>query len=127
MRSAIINSEGTARAEIPISSSDPAYNHNGGNEIFCPYRRMNLPAAREPIPNPPMNAERTIETMGVVTPNCAIARRSQTSSYNIPQKPEIRKKEKYQSIKCLSLIAEVGTSEKSSHEKHCLSHTQLEN
>jgi hypothetical protein len=47
---------------------------------------------------PPINADRTIETIGVVTPYCAIARRSQTSSYNIPQKPEIRKKKKYPPI-----------------------------
>jgi hypothetical protein len=48
-----------------------------------------------------MNAESTIETMGVVTPNWAMANRSQISSYNIPQKPEIRKKTKYQDMKCL--------------------------
>src|SRR5947209_14690704 len=35
MRCPIINSKGTPRAEIPISSSDPAYNHNGGKESFC--------------------------------------------------------------------------------------------
>src|SRR5438093_206585 len=67
---------------------------------------MSLPAAREPSPKPPIKAERTIETTGVVTPYWAIARRSQTSSYNIPQNPEIRKKMKYQIMKCLSLIAE---------------------
>src|ERR1700722_1867038 len=43
-----------------------------------------------------MKTESTIETIAVVTPNCAIARRSQTSSYNTLQKPEKRKKKKYQ-------------------------------
>jgi hypothetical protein len=37
-----------------------------------------------------------VETSGVVTPNCAMASRSQTSSYRIPQNPETRKKKKYQ-------------------------------
>jgi hypothetical protein len=43
-----------------------------------------------------MNAERTMATMAVVTPNCAMARRSQTSSYRTLQKPEMKKKTKYQ-------------------------------
>src|ERR1700731_2996363 len=126
MRCPIVNSAGTARAEMPISSSDPAYNHNGGKEIFWPYRRMRIPAASEPIPKPPINAERTIETIGVVTPYWAIARRSQTSSYNIPQKPEIKKKMKYQSITGLILISEVSAIEKSSHGQLCFSHVELE-
>src|SRR5712692_2434679 len=45
-----------------------------------------------------MNADRTMETMGVVTPNAAIARRSQTTSYTRLQKPEVRKKPKYHRI-----------------------------
>ena len=43
-----------------------------------------------------MKTESTIETMAVVTPNCAMASRSQTSSYKTLQKPEMRKKKKYQ-------------------------------
>src|SRR5271163_425109 len=43
-----------------------------------------------------MKTESTIEIMAVVTPNCAMASRSQTSSYNTLQKPEMRKKMKYQ-------------------------------
>ena len=43
-----------------------------------------------------MNTDSTIDTMAVVTPNCAMASRSQTSSYNTLQKPEMRKKMKYQ-------------------------------
>jgi hypothetical protein len=43
-----------------------------------------------------MNTERTIDTMAVVTPNCAIDRRSQTNSYKTLQNPEIKKKTKYQ-------------------------------
>ena len=43
-----------------------------------------------------MNTESTIETMAVVTPNCAMANRNHTSSYKTLQKPEMRKKTKYQ-------------------------------
>ena len=56
----------------------------------------------------------------MVTPNWAMARRSQISSYNIPQKPEIKKKMKYQSIRGLILISEVSEMEKSSHGQLCL-------
>ena len=38
-----------------------------------------------------MNMERTVETMAVVTPKSAIARRSQISSYKMLQKPEMQK------------------------------------
>ena len=43
---------------------------------------------------PPMKTESTIETIAVVTPNCAIDRRSHTSSYSTLQKPEMKKKMK---------------------------------
>jgi len=43
-----------------------------------------------------MNMESTVDTSAVVTPNCAIAKRSQISSYRMPQKPEMKKKVKYQ-------------------------------
>ncbi len=46
-----------------------------------------------------MNTERMIETMAVVTPNCAIARRSHTSSYRTLQNPEKKKKMKNQFTK----------------------------
>ncbi len=45
-----------------------------------PRRRIHSPLAQEPRPNPPMKTESTIETMAVVTPNCAMDKRSQTSS-----------------------------------------------
>jgi hypothetical protein len=45
-----------------------------------------------------MNIERTIDTNAVVTPNCAIANRSQTSSYRMLQKPETKKKRKNHTI-----------------------------
>jgi hypothetical protein len=48
-----------------------------------------------------MNTERTIETMAVVTPNCAMARRNHTSSYRTLQKPEMKKKTKYQLTKAV--------------------------
>src|SRR5262249_31429819 len=54
------------------------------------------PAAQEPSPMPAMNIDRTVETKGVVTPNCAMARRSQISSYRMLQNPESRKNTKYQ-------------------------------
>ena len=41
-----------------------------------------------------MNMERTIETMAVVTPNCAIAKRNQTISYKMLQSPETKKNPK---------------------------------
>src|SRR5580658_7351902 len=43
-----------------------------------------------------MKVESTIDTMAVVTPNCAMARRSQISSYKMLQNPEMKKKAKYQ-------------------------------
>ena len=43
-----------------------------------------------------MKTERTIDTMAVVTPNCAMERRSHTSSYRTLQNPEMKKKRKYQ-------------------------------
>ena len=43
-----------------------------------------------------MKTERTIDTMAVVTPNCAMERRSHTNSYKTLQNPETKKKRKYQ-------------------------------
>lgn len=57
---------------------------------------MKRPLAHDPNPNPAIKTDRTIETIAVVTPNCAIESRSQTISYRTLQKPEIRKKTKYQ-------------------------------
>ena len=45
-----------------------------------------------------MKTDNTIETIGVVTPNRAIASRSQTTSYTRLQNPEIRKNRKNQRI-----------------------------
>ena len=39
--------------------------------------------------------------MAVVTPNCAMARRNHTSSYRTLQKPEMKKKTKYQLTKAV--------------------------
>src|SRR4029077_14676795 len=41
-----------------------------------------------------MNMESTIDVRAVVTPNCAIARRSHTSSYSTLQNPEMKKNTK---------------------------------
>jgi hypothetical protein len=60
-----------------------------------PKRCTQVPAPIEPTRSPAMNIDRTIETSGVVIPNCAIARRSQISSYRIPQNPETKKNRKY--------------------------------
>ncbi len=46
-----------------------------------------------------MNMESTIETRALVTPNSAIDKRSQTSSYRMLQNPEIKKKTKNQAMK----------------------------
>jgi hypothetical protein len=43
-----------------------------------------------------MNIESTMETNAVVTPNLAMASRSQTTSYTKLQNPETTKKRKYQ-------------------------------
>jgi hypothetical protein len=43
-----------------------------------------------------MKDESTIDTMAVVTPNCAMASRSHTSSYRTLHRPETKKKPKYQ-------------------------------
>ena len=45
-----------------------------------------------------MNIESTMDTSAVVTPNCAMANRNQTSSYRMLQKPEMKKKTKYRFI-----------------------------
>ena len=43
-----------------------------------------------------MKTDSTIETMAVVTPNCAMDKRSHISSYSTLQNPEMKKKVKYQ-------------------------------
>jgi hypothetical protein len=48
-----------------------------------------------------MNIERTMDTNAVVTPNCAIASRSQMSSYKMLQNPETKKNTKYGVIRTL--------------------------
>jgi hypothetical protein len=53
---------------------------------------MKRPPAHDPIPSPAIKTEITIDTMGVVTPNFAIASRSQTTSYTRLQNPEMKKK-----------------------------------
>jgi len=45
-----------------------------------------------------MNIDSTMDTNAVVTLNCAIASRSQTSSYKMLQNPEIKKNRKYHTI-----------------------------
>ena len=45
-----------------------------------------------------MNIDKTVETRGVVTPNCAMASRNQTNSYRMLQKPEMKKKRKNQPV-----------------------------
>src|SRR6266849_5491903 len=97
------SSSGTQRAETPISNSLKAYNRNGGNRTGSPYLRIKTPLPQEPAPSPAMNVESTIETSAVVTPNWAIARRSQTSSYSTLQRPERKKKRKNQVIRPPSL------------------------
>src|SRR5580692_10241747 len=62
------------------------------------YRRARIPEPHEPRPSPTMNAERTIETSAVVTPNWAMARRTHTISYRMLQKPETKKNPKYHRI-----------------------------
>ena len=63
-----------------------------------PYFRTMRPLPHEPMPNPAMNMESTIETSALVTPNCAMDSRSQTISYRMPQNPDTKKKRKYQGI-----------------------------
>src|ERR1700693_2076775 len=58
--------------------------------------RSHLLLARDQSPRPAMNTERTIDTMAVVTPNCAMEMRSHTNSYKTLQNPETKKKRKYQ-------------------------------
>ena len=48
---------------------------------------------------PAMNVERTMDTNAVVTLNCAIASRSQMSSYRMLQSPETKKNRKYHIIR----------------------------
>jgi hypothetical protein len=46
-----------------------------------------------------MNVESTIETSALVTPNSAIDKRSQTSSYKMLQNPETKKNTKNHAMK----------------------------
>ena len=46
-----------------------------------------------------MNVESTMDTNAVVTLNCAIASRSQMSSYKMLQNPETKKNRKYHIIR----------------------------
>ena len=77
-------------------------------------RLTRRPAAQEPRPMPDINMDKTAETTGVVTPNCAIARRSQTSSYKMLQKPERRKKTKYQVTRII-LVRRYGPQSEKEH------------
>jgi hypothetical protein len=49
--------------------------------------------------------------MAVVTPNCAIDRRSHTNSYKTLQNPEIKKKKKYQFTRGLFATQGVATGD----------------
>jgi len=64
-----------------------------------------------------MNIERTIETRAVVTPNCAIESRNQTSSYKMLQKPEMKKKTKNQVKENFLRAANIQTYEVELHSK----------
>jgi hypothetical protein len=48
-----------------------------------------------------MNVDSTMDTNAVVTLNCAIASRSQISSYKMLQNPETKKNTKYHVIRIL--------------------------
>src|SRR5215469_9617709 len=89
-------------ADTPMSNSATAYRRSTGNLIRSAWRRRRTPVPQEPKPSPAMNVDRTIEVSAVVTPNCATARRSQTSSYRRLQNPETKKKTKNQPIPNLS-------------------------
>lgn len=58
-------------------------------------RLASIPPTQDPSANPAMKTESTMDTIGVVTPNLAIASRNQITSYTRLQKPEIRKNAKY--------------------------------
>src|SRR6266478_7739126 len=59
---------------------------------------MSSPPPQEPSANPAIKTESTIETIGVVTPNLAIASRSHMVSYTRLQKPDTRKNTKYHAL-----------------------------
>ena len=61
---------------------------------MAPNLRMMKPDVHDPAPNPAIKAERKMETIAVVTPNCAMASLIQIISYRMLQKPETRKKQK---------------------------------
>ncbi|OLD66366.1 MAG: hypothetical protein AUI47_00035 [Acidobacteria bacterium 13_1_40CM_2_68_5] len=83
-------------AEVAMISSAEAYRRNDDSHrepCACFDRR---PPHQLPRARPAMNTERTVETRGVTTPNCAMAIRNQTTSYTRLQKPEMRKNPKNQ-------------------------------
>src|ERR1700736_2220215 len=81
---------------------------------FAPAARSHLPLAHAPSPSPPMKTERTIDTIAVVTPNCAIDSRSHTNSYSTLQNPEAIKKKKYHFTPDLSGMGRVASDARSS-------------
>src|SRR6266702_1521345 len=91
----IRNSNGKTTAEHPMHNSAMAYRWSRGDWRRGPYLRTRYPAPNEPRPKPAIKLESTIDTIAVVTPNCAMAKRSQISSYRMLQNPEIKKKPKY--------------------------------
>ena len=71
---------GAANPEMPIISSSTPYKRSGVDAGARSNRRMNLPPPHEPKPSPAMKTESTMDTIGVVTPNFAMPRRSQITS-----------------------------------------------
>src|SRR6202040_3972049 len=47
---------------------------------LTPLRRIHFPLAHDLSPSPPTKTDKTMETMALVTPNCAMDKRSHTSS-----------------------------------------------
>src|SRR5579863_7798465 len=80
-----------------MRNSVRAYSRSGPLPT-SPRRRTNTPAPQDPAPIPSMNIESVIETSAVVTPNWAMVKRSQMSSYKMLQNPDSKKKRKYQLI-----------------------------
>src|SRR5215831_985435 len=85
-----------------MSNSIDAYNRSVGKVLVASRARRHRPPAHEPNPKPAMKTDSTIETMAVVTPNSAMERRNHTSSKRTLQKPERKKKKKYQLIVALT-------------------------
>src|SRR5262245_24044927 len=61
-----------------------------------------MPPSQDPRPIPNMKADSTIETTWALTPNEAIASRSQMISYTRLQKPDSRKQAKANRLKIVS-------------------------